>query len=92
MINIMSWNCSGAGARSFPRLIQEMKANYRIKVLIIIKPRVSGSRADNIIARMGYDKSHRVEAMGFSGGIWILWEDNLVEIDIISTTSQNSSF
>lgn len=72
MINIISWNCRGAGACSFPRLIQEIKVNYNIQVLIITEPRVSGSRANSIIAKLGYDKNYRMEATGFSGGIWLL--------------------
>lgn len=88
MINILSWNSRGARARSFPRLIQEIKTNYKVQVLIILEPRVSGQRADNIIAKMGYGNSYRIEAEGFSSGIWLLWEENHVNIDIISTSNQ----
>ncbi|KAH1056674.1 hypothetical protein J1N35_034739 [Gossypium stocksii] len=33
------------------------------------KPRVSGGKADEIIARLGFQHSHRVEDIGFSSGI-----------------------
>lgn len=52
MINIMSWNCRGAGARHFSRLIRELKANYKINILIIVEPRISGKKADRIINKI----------------------------------------
>ncbi|KAK8672174.1 hypothetical protein V6N13_110547 [Hibiscus sabdariffa] len=43
---------------------------------------VSGFQADSIIASLGFPYSHRVEAQGFSGGIWIAWFDSIT-VDII---------
>lgn len=88
MINICSWNYRGARTRTFPRLVKELRKNYGVQALIIIEPRVSSKRADTIVAKLGYDKSHRVEVVGFSGGIWILWKDRYVDFKINSSTSQ----
>lgn len=88
MINILSWNCRGAGAGYFPRLVRELKHNYNIHVLVIVEPRVSGQIIDSIIDKLGFQNIFRVEAVGFSGGIWLLWDGDSVEIDIISTSSQ----
>ncbi|KAL4296041.1 hypothetical protein GQ457_12G028380 [Hibiscus cannabinus] len=46
------------------------------------KPRISGWRADRIISALGFPYSHRVEALGFSGGIWLAWYDT-VRVDIL---------
>lgn len=75
-----------SGARSFPSLICELKAKYCIHVFIIVEPRVSGGRAEKIISRISFSKNYRVEAEGYSGGIWILWEETQVKIDIISSS------
>ncbi|KAA3470000.1 reverse transcriptase [Gossypium australe] len=40
-------------------------------------PRVSGAKADCIIAKLGFQYSHRVEAIGFSGGIWLGWKGSI---------------
>lgn len=42
-------------------------------MLIILEPRCSGEKADKIVERMGFNSSWRMEAKGYSGGIWILW-------------------
>lgn len=52
-----------------------------------MKPRISGSKANNFIKNGGFDKSHWVEIEGFSGGIWILWKD-LFEVEIVGNHTQ----
>ncbi|KAK5840874.1 hypothetical protein PVK06_009779 [Gossypium arboreum] len=37
--------------------------------------RISGARAEVVIAKLGFDYSFRVEATGFAGGIWLLWNE-----------------
>ncbi|KAH1055846.1 hypothetical protein J1N35_033911 [Gossypium stocksii] len=48
---------------------------------------ISGNRADSIIAKMGWDKSHRVKTVGFSGGIWIGW-NNSIDLKIVGNHLQ----
>lgn len=54
---------------------------------ILMEPRISGPKADVFIINSGFDKSHRVEAEGFSGGIWVLLKD-IFEVEIIWNHSQ----
>ncbi|KAL4323226.1 hypothetical protein GQ457_11G022260 [Hibiscus cannabinus] len=56
-------------------------------VQAIMEPRVSGLNADNFIRRAGFDYSYRVEANGFSGGIWVMWK-NIVNIDVVAVDNQ----
>lgn len=88
MTNIVAWNCRGARAQSFPSLVRDLKVRFNIHILFIVEPRVSGERAKRVISRLGFSKDYRVEAEEFSRGIWILWDANLFNIDILSTSSQ----
>ncbi|KAA3487080.1 reverse transcriptase [Gossypium australe] len=36
----------------------------------LLEPRISGVKLDAVIAKLGFQYSHRVEAVGFSDGIW----------------------
>lgn len=87
MLNIISWNCRGARPRYFPRLVHEIKNKYNIHVMVIMEPKVSGQRVDSIISKLGFQNNFRVEAEGFSGGTWVLWEGDIVN-DIINTSNQ----
>ncbi|KAI9124541.1 hypothetical protein K1719_004463 [Acacia pycnantha] len=53
-----------------------------VAIFVILEPRISGSKADAVIKKLGFHNSHRVEASGFSGGIWILWS-SFVQINIL---------
>lgn len=53
----------------------------------MLKPRISGSSADKVCRSFGFDNWIRVEAIGFSGGIWVLWRDNL-QVDIVTINPQ----
>ena len=51
--------------------------NYKPKIVALCELRISGIKADDFIRLSGYDHSHRVEAVGFSDGIWLLWRAGL---------------
>ncbi|EOY34430.1 Uncharacterized protein TCM_042111 [Theobroma cacao] len=57
-------------------------AQYRFSILVLVEPRVNGGMAGRIISRLRFAISHRVEAIGFAGGIWILWQDD-VQVSVI---------
>ncbi|MBA0617573.1 hypothetical protein Godav_027008 [Gossypium davidsonii] len=53
----------------FLRAFREYNNQYKPDIISLIKPRISGVKADTIIAKLGMDKSYRVEAVVFSSGI-----------------------
>lgn len=73
----------GAGARSFPTLIRDFCFRHRLDFLIVLEPRISGPVADTVIRRIGLEFHLRSEAIGFSGGIWLLWNDVGCDVELI---------
>ncbi|KAK8680919.1 hypothetical protein V6N13_109857 [Hibiscus sabdariffa] len=55
-------------SHSFKLLVKQQKSN----IVVIMKPRISGKKADNVILKFEFEFSYRVEVYGFSGGIWLL--------------------
>ena len=74
-VSILFWNVQRAGSPTFRRTFAALVKNYNPTIVAIFEPRVSGKKADDFIKKSGFDRSHRVEANGFSGGIWVLWRD-----------------
>lgn len=72
-LNMICWNCRGAASRHFHRICKDLFREYKVDVLVILEPRCSGEKAEKIVERMGFNSSWRMEAEGYSGGIWILW-------------------
>ncbi|KAL8129129.1 hypothetical protein V2J09_018284 [Rumex salicifolius] len=64
-INIITWNDQGAGSKEF--IIQDPI------VLVLVETRLSSPQADKVCETIGFDGMTRVGAVGFWGGIWILW-------------------
>ncbi|KAK7250655.1 hypothetical protein RIF29_33213 [Crotalaria pallida] len=86
-MNSIIWNCRGAGNKLFPGLIRDCKRMYNIDFLAILVQRISGDKASSVIRRLGFDDSFRVDAVGFSGGIWCLWKTTEVSINVIHYSS-----
>ena len=86
-MRLFVWNCQGAASKSFFRTFKHFVPEHRPQVVVLVEPRIAGTRADNFIKKSAFQFSYRIEAQGFSGGIWILWND-LVEIQIIGTHFQ----
>lgn len=77
------WNCRGAGNRSFLRHLKDLLATHRPQIFALLEPRVSGSVADHVCRSIGWENWYRVEADGFSGGIWIFWRDDNVAVKVV---------
>ncbi|KAH9734521.1 putative ribonuclease H protein [Citrus sinensis] len=77
----------GGGALGPSMTFKTLVSNYRLNLVALFEPRISGSKADGFIKKNAFQRSHRVEARGFSGGIWILWDDSF-EVEFIINHNQ----
>ncbi len=50
------------------------------QVLVLMETRVGPSRAADVVSKLGFSDSTRVDAEGFSGGILILWRQEQVRV------------
>lgn len=74
-LTIFAWNCQGAASSRFHTALNSYLQGCRPDILILVEPRISGLKADVAIKKIGFANSHRVEAQGYSGGIWVMWRD-----------------
>lgn len=60
----------------------------KVDMVGLLEPRISGCTADKACKGFGFANWIRVEAaVGFSGGIWILWKNN-INVDVVATNPQ----
>ena len=64
-----------------------MLSHLKPEILGLVETKCSGDRADTICKKLGFDRWVRIEALGYSGGVCLLWKDTL-HIDIIKTHPQ----
>ncbi|KAE8699175.1 hypothetical protein F3Y22_tig00110584pilonHSYRG00095 [Hibiscus syriacus] len=75
------------GSPEFRCYFREHCRNSGPKIVALFETRISGRAAAKIVRRLGFRNSFRVEAHGFSCGIWILWEDE-VFVEFLSISNQ----
>ncbi|KAI9119567.1 hypothetical protein K1719_009443 [Acacia pycnantha] len=78
----------GAASKGFAAVLRDMKHRYKLDVVVIMEPRISGRVASNVIKNWGFQYSVRKEAEGFSGGIWILWSREDLVVDVLEIEEQ----
>ncbi|KAI9109580.1 hypothetical protein K1719_019634 [Acacia pycnantha] len=88
MMKTLVWNCRGAASKGIAAVIKDMKRRYRLDMVVILEPRISGNVASKVIKNWGFKHSVRMEAVGFSGGIWILWEFDELKVDVKAMDEQ----
>ncbi|OMO65780.1 reverse transcriptase [Corchorus capsularis] len=88
-MKILLWNVRGAGNNDFLRNIRELIRSHRPSLVGIMETRVSNERADDIIRRVGYQNSTRVDGLGFADGIWLLWNEEEVDVTVEHSNFQS---
>lgn len=80
---IFSWNCRGCSSFKFIATCRQFVVSYKSKILILLETWIAGTKVDQAIRRLCFYFNIRQEAKGFSGGIWLLWNDESVKIDVL---------
>lgn len=62
-----------------------------VDILAICEPRVQFHRTRASLLRLGFTDFEIVEAIGFSGGIWLLWNRNKIYVSFIDKNFQSIS-
>lgn len=87
-MNILAWNIRGAANADFRRAFNDLQRKFSPDIVILTETRLSGTRAQNILSTLGFENYIKVDAMGFSGGIWVLWHPHIVTIEPMASSFQ----
>ena len=88
IMNILVWNCQGALNPSFQTFVHNVTQTHYPAIMIITETKVSGSRVKEITDRLHFDGAIHANNIGYSGGLWILWDSTQVEVSELSTMEQ----
>ena len=72
---ILVWNCQGAASKNFRSVVKSLIEIHKPEMLVLLEPCISGIKVELLIRFLKFNHSHKVEALGYSSGIWILWND-----------------
>ncbi|OMP03577.1 Endonuclease/exonuclease/phosphatase [Corchorus olitorius] len=88
LMSILLWNCRGAANPVFRRNVRELIRSHHVDLLIIVEPKVSDAKTDRIIRSLRFDGFTKVDAVGFSGGIWVLWKSFIGLVNVVEKGGQ----
>jgi len=84
-LNILVWNAQGTGSREFLNILREHIHMHRPSIIALVETRISGPKAQALYNNIGFSRSIRVDAQGFQGGIWVLWREEVLDLEVIGT-------
>ncbi|GKV02365.1 hypothetical protein SLEP1_g14812 [Rubroshorea leprosula] len=85
---IISWNYRSAAKQSFQSNAMDLKRIHNPCIMLILETKISGDQAIAKARALDFPHFHCVDSDGLAGGLWILWNDSKVTLDIVSTNAQ----
>lgn len=87
-MNCILWNCRGANKPTFRRSIRYILKKFKTNFLALFETHAGGDKAMKICQNLGFSNSFRVDAVGQSGGIWLLWRDHAGTLTVLESSEQ----
>lgn len=88
MMNLLLWNCRGANKPNFRRSIRYMLKRFTTDILALFETHAGGDKAGKICQGLGFENSFRIDAVGQSGGLWLLWRNGIGSVTIVASSDQ----
>lgn len=79
------WNCRGTGSNDFLLHLRDLTNQYKLDLVILTETRLTKDRESLVILSFGYKNSISSAVDGQSGGILILWTDD-IEVELVGKT------
>ncbi|KAL9688574.1 hypothetical protein QQ045_032997 [Rhodiola kirilowii] len=87
-MRLISWNCRGAGGPRAVRSIRDVVTTHRPSILGLVETKKADGDWESIRCRLGYKGCFAVRSRGKSGGLAILWSED-VEVILQSYSYQH---
>ena len=71
---------------NFQKHVRDLARIHNPAIMVIMETRLGGERAREIIDRLPFNGAIHIETIGFIGGLWLLWNSDMVEIEQLATT------
>lgn len=87
-MNIISWNCKGTLRAAFRSHVRELVRSHDPAILIVMETCIEGNRAKAITDDFLFDGAIHTDSIGYTGGLWLLWNEDRMEITQLANTEQ----
>lgn len=85
---IIAWNCRDVGSKvALQHLLISLRTHVP-NILILCETQVPSTTIQRILNKSHLDKFIVSEALGFIGGIWMLWNNSTMELELVAMDNQ----
>ncbi|CAL8992727.1 unnamed protein product [Prunus brigantina] len=91
LMDILYWNAGGAPCTKFRYTMMELIHVHHVHILFVCELRIVGAKALDVVKLLGFSCFEVVDPVGFIGGLWLLWNDSKVRVEVIGTINQTIS-
>lgn len=70
-ISCLIWNVQGVGSRAFIAALKEIIKRNKPNIVVLVETHMRGNHAEKLATVLGFNGHMRMDATGFSGGIWV---------------------
>ncbi|XP_074303688.1 uncharacterized protein LOC141638174 [Silene latifolia] len=91
-VTFMVWNVQGTGNKRKITAIKDVVKTYKPTVLALVETHMAGDHAIKLGNILGYEGHSRINAIGFSGGIWVYWKTDVVTVNPVMEHQQFMTF
>ena len=88
IMNIIIWNSRGSLKPNFQNYVRELAQDHDLAIMVIMETKIGGERAKEITDRLPFDMAIHTDTIGYSGGLWLLWNSDRVDISLLAKTEQ----
>ena len=81
-MSTLCWNYRGAGKPATINELRTLTKRFAPSIVCIVETQIEGSRVENMVGTLGFNKSFAVSSSGRSGGLCIFWNDE-IKVEVI---------
>ncbi|KAK9265469.1 hypothetical protein L1049_012595 [Liquidambar formosana] len=82
-MKILSWNARGVGRPHFVAQVRTLVSIYKPDFIFIMETKANNDKINKIAKKIGFDNHFVVPGEGLSGGLWIFWNSNTCNANVI---------
>lgn len=87
-MDVLIWNCRGAGNKSFRRNFTDLFMKHKPSIVALLETKVKLDTMGTFFKKLGLKGSLHIDPMGRVGGIWILWDPDFISLNPTKITDQ----
>ena len=87
-MNFIIWNSRGVLKPYFQDHIRNVDQEHNPAILVVMETKLGGDKAKAITNRLPFDSAIHTNTIELSGGLWLLWNADLVEVELLAKTEQ----